>query len=133
MRIILLAFFLTFTWAVLAKEETVDYKIVSAKTHSRAERILVLDIVSEDFGTEYIWVYFNGTDHAQRTLELFEKKGISYLQFIEREGRTVFNSDEVKIYTNTKNYIGNLDRLLPRKSMKDRFVEFWNEESLFPN
>ncbi len=127
MRIILLAFFLTFTWAVLAKDEGISYKVTNVKTHSRIARVLVLDVESDEYGHENMWVYFNGENHSIKSLELFENENIAFVSFANREGRTVFNSDEVKIYNESKRSLGVLHKKLPRKSIGDRFNEVINE------
>jgi hypothetical protein len=127
MRIILLAFFLTFTWAVLAKEEKVDYKILGADKHYRYESILVLDVESDEFGREDIWILFQRGDHSSKSLELFVKNKVSYVRLIERDRRRVINSNEIEIYNESFKYIGNLHKVLPKKSMKSYFTELWNE------
>lgn len=127
MRIILLAFFLTFTWAVLANDKDISYKVTGVKTHGRVTHVLVLDIESHEYGHENIWIYFNGENHDIKSLELFEEKNVAFISFDNREGRTVFNSDEVYIFDKRKKYIGNLHTELPHKTVKDRLSDIWNE------
>lgn len=127
MRIILLAFFLTFTWAVLAKDEAVIYKVTSVKTHGRIESVLVLNLESNEYGRENIWVYFNGENHSTKSLELFEDENVAYVSFIDRDRRRFLNSDGVRIYNESKKSLGILHKKLPRKSIGDRFSEVMND------